>query len=129
MAQLASWTANPSPRAIESSMVAENSGIASAGRPRYPASSRSQVEARRIPVTSLTTSFSAASDVAVSKSPHSVATCPRPFRAMDNGPRAPDARASSTCRVLIWTQLSKSHTAMVAIWAMIPHCSHSSTDT
>ena len=56
--------------------------------------------ASRIPVTSLTTSFSAASDVAVSKSPHCVATLPRPFKAMDNGARAPRARASSTCRVL-----------------------------
>ena len=110
-------------------MVAVKSGTASAGRPRYPASSRSQVVASRIPVTSLTTSFSAASDVAVSKSPQCVATLPRPFKAMDNGARAPKARASSTCRVLNATQLSKSHAAMAAIWAKIPHCSHSSPDT
>ena len=50
----------------------------------------------RIPVTSLTTSFSAASDVAVSKSPHCVATIPRPFRAMDNGARAAKARRAPT---------------------------------
>ena len=129
MAQSTIWTASPSPRAIASSVVAEKSGIASTCRPRYPASNRSQVAARRMPVTSLITSFSAASDVAASKSPHCVATIPRPFRAMDNGARAPDARASSTCRVLNVTQLSKSHTAMAAIWARIPHCSHSSPDT
>ena len=45
---------------------------------------------------------------------------PRPFKAMDNGARAPEARASSTCRVLNATQLSKSHTAMAAIWAKNP---------
>jgi hypothetical protein len=80
-------------------------------------------------VTSLITSFSAAIDVAVSNSPHSVATMPRPFRAMDSGASAPDARAISTWRVLSVTQLSKSQTAMAAIWARIPHWSHSSPDT
>ena len=92
MAQSAIWTANPSPRAIESSMVAEKSGIASTGRPRYPASNRSQVAARRMPVTSLITSFSAASDVAVSKSPHCVATIPRPFKR--DGQRGEGARCA-----------------------------------
>ena len=85
--------------------------------------------ASRIPVTSLTTSFSAASDAAIAKSPHCVATLPRPFKAMDKGASAPKPRASSTCRALNATQLSKSHTATAAIWAKIPHCSHSWPDT
>jgi hypothetical protein len=106
VARAAIWTASPSPRASASSVVAAKSGIASAGRPRYSASSRSQVAARRMPVTSLITSFSAASDIALSKSPHNVATIPRPFRAMDSGASAPDPRAISTRRVLNVTQLS-----------------------
>ena len=80
-------------------------------------------------MTSLITSFSADSDVAISKSPHCVATMPRPFRAMDNEVRAPEARARSTCPVLKAIQLSKSQTAIAAIWARIPHWSHSPSDT
>ena len=41
----------------------------------------------------------------------------------------PTARATSTCRPLNTTQLSKSQSAMAAIRASMPHCSHSSAET
>jgi hypothetical protein len=74
------------------------------------------VVASRIPVTSLTTSFSAASDVAVSKSPQCVATLPASVQGDgQRGEGSPMRGELDSAGLLNTIQLSKSHTAMAAI--------------
>ena len=64
LAQCAYWTAVPWPPAVASAMMPSISSVASASRPRSPASAIAACGAMRVPVASLTASTSAISSAA-----------------------------------------------------------------
>ena len=73
LAQCAYWTAVPWPAAVASAMTPSISSVASASRPRIPATAIAACGGMRVLVASLTASTSAVSTAAVAKSPPNAA--------------------------------------------------------